>query len=245
MSGWTVISGLHAPQLEPVIRDMEPGGRLEGAELWSLNDYHVTAMAKNHRPARIFNLHNQLAHQVALLGFDMTFDQYIGNAYDEYAADGVEIWLSESSPRFPYARIYPYEEVKTYLRVGDWFFSSSIAYMIALAIAENRRRIAIRKVQLEGEDEYRYQALGLVYAMHLCDRLGIETDAPMRLMWEQRFTQADLDALETGAGAGGIYRMDIPYHILDRPTREWLERSMLGKNATLNRGHNIARRNAR
>jgi hypothetical protein len=237
-----VIAGLYAPMVQGPIDGMAPGERLADAELWTLNDWHVTGAARHHRPDRVFNLHDDLPGTVARLPFQATLEEFYGKPYDALATQGTQIWLSEPCARFPAARIYPFEGVRRELALGDWFFSSSLCYMLALAYHEGRKEIAIRRVMLDGEDEYRYQALGLVYALHLCDSWGVSVDAPMRLMWEQRFTDADLKALESGEARDGIYRIDVPYHRLDRFARERLEAEQMGKNKSKGIGNNLERR---
>jgi hypothetical protein len=227
-----VIAGLYGLCHYPQIPGMEVGGDWHGAELWTLNDYSHCLAAKFHIPTRIFNLHNNLETTITALGVD--FDQHVGREYDMYVnVSGVELWLTEPHPRWPTAKIYPYEKVKKAIGVGDWFFSSSIAYMLALAVYEGYRKITLRCVSMTNDDEYFWQAIGCLYALRHFDKMGIHIDAPHRCIWEERFTEADFEVLESGDNNAAyhvrksLYRLDRPYHTLDRYEQEECARAAL------------------
>ena len=220
-----VIAGLYGLCHYPQIHGMEIGGDWHGAELWTLNDYSHCLAAKFCLPRRLFNLHDNLEKTITALGVD--FETHIGREYDMYVnVTGVDLWLTEPHPRWPTAHIYPYKEVKAALDVGDWFFSSSISYMLALAVYEGYRKITLRCVSMTNDDEYYWQAIGCLYAPRHFEKMGIHIDAPHRCAWEARFTEEDFRILETGENNAPyhlrrkLYRLDRPYHTLDRYEQE-------------------------
>lgn len=238
-----VVAGLYSLCHTPKIDGIEPGGDWEGAELWNLNDWPHTLAARYHRLSRIYNLHNNLRQTVKNLHGQIDFDKYIGNDYRMLAEYyGTQIWLTEPCDAFPSATVYPYEKIKAFMGVGDWFFSSSIVYMLAHALYDGFDRIALRCVSMNNDDEYHWQALGVLYCVHLAERkFGIRIDAPERVMWEERFRPGDLAMLEESGGYSnqpyhelttaqrekalresttGLYRIDKPYHTMDRYEQE-------------------------
>jgi hypothetical protein len=220
-----VVSGLYGLTVCPAIPDLAPGLRYHGAPLWTVNSWPWSMAAKFYRPARIFNLHNDLKVCIENLGVD--FEKHVGEPYDKAIADGVEIWLSEPTPRFPGARIYPFAEVKAWLGVNDWFFTSSISYMLALAYYEGRKDVALRCVSMANDDEYYWQALGILYAIRRGEEHGCYTDCPNRVIMEARFTPDDFRWYEQGFDADtpedvkkSLYRCEKPYHVMDRFEQE-------------------------
>lgn len=78
------------------------------------------------------------------------------------------------------ARLYPERELTK--RFGPFFWTSSIAFMLAKAIADAEtagvKRIGIWGVMQASEGEYMYQRPGVQYWIQRADELGIEVIAP-------------------------------------------------------------------
>lgn len=72
---------------------------------------------------------------------------------------------------FEGATRYPYERVPQYI-------NSSIAYMMALAIAEGHEKIGIYGVDMKGDDEFGYQRPNIEYLIGLAEGMGIEVIIP-------------------------------------------------------------------
>lgn len=71
---------------------------------------------------------------------------------------------------------YPFDEVaKT---IGAYYFNSSIAYAMALAIHEGAEEIAIYGVDMKGDDEYGYQKPNMEYLVGLARGKGIKVTIP-------------------------------------------------------------------
>lgn len=78
--------------------------------------------------------------------------------------------------RFPNAIPYPIEDmVKKY---GRWFFTSSLAYMMAMAIEQKPETIGLWGVDMSAAEEYGYQRAGCHFFIREASMLGINVVAP-------------------------------------------------------------------
>lgn len=69
---------------------------------------------------------------------------------------------------------YPIDEVAE--TIGAYYFNSSIAYMMALAIHEGAKEISIFGVDMKGDDEYGYQRPNMEYLIGLAREKGIKVN---------------------------------------------------------------------
>lgn len=76
----------------------------------------------------------------------------------------------------PNSMRYPFEEVAA--TIGAYYFNSSIAYAMALAIHEGAEEIAIYGVDMKGDDEYGYQKPNMEYLVGLARGKGIKVTIP-------------------------------------------------------------------
>jgi hypothetical protein len=92
------------------------------------------------------------------------------------------VWMrdKEGLARIKGARPYPEQEMKQ--RFGPFFFTSSIAFILAKAIVDCERlgipRIGIWGVMQASETEYTYQRPGIQYFIQRATELGIQVLAP-------------------------------------------------------------------
>lgn len=85
------------------------------------------------------------------------------------------LYLQEKCPAVIYGEPYPLKEVaKT---TGD-YFSSSMAYLMALAIHEGAEEIGVYGVAMEGYDEYSYQKPNMEYLVGFARGRGIKVHIP-------------------------------------------------------------------
>lgn len=70
---------------------------------------------------------------------------------------------------------YPFDEVA---KTTGYYFNSSIAYAIALAIHEQVDRIGVFGVDMKGDDEYGYQKPNIEYLLGLAKGMGIDVVVP-------------------------------------------------------------------
>ena len=80
----------------------------------------------------------------------------------------------------PTAEVYPEAEMRD--RFGPFFFTSSIAYMLALAIAQEPVEIGLWGVQMVQGHEYAYQRPGCHYFFQRAWDAGIKITAPRTIL---------------------------------------------------------------
>jgi hypothetical protein len=85
------------------------------------------------------------------------------------------LYLQDLHPEVPNAERYPLEDVIA--TTGD-YFSSSIAYLFALAIHEGAEEIGLWGVAMEGNDEYASQRPNMEYLVGLARGKGIKVHIP-------------------------------------------------------------------
>jgi hypothetical protein len=78
--------------------------------------------------------------------------------------------------RFPNATPFPFEELRK--EFGDWFFTSSIAWMMAFAIHCKPEEIGLWGIDMSAVEEYGYQRAGCHYFITEANRRGIKICAP-------------------------------------------------------------------
>lgn len=117
-----------------------------------------------------FEVHKPLAHETRPYGYLRELEKL------------PLVWMrdKEGLSRIKGARKYPEKELKE--RFGPFFFTSSIAFMLAKAIADCERmgikRLGIWGVMQASETEYSYQRPGIQYFIQRATELGIQVLAP-------------------------------------------------------------------
>lgn len=71
---------------------------------------------------------------------------------------------------------YPFDDVAK--SIGGYYFNSSIAYAMALAIHEGAEEIGIYGVDMKGDDEYGYQKPNMEYLVGVARGKGIKVLIP-------------------------------------------------------------------
>lgn len=74
-----------------------------------------------------------------------------------------------------YGKRYPFEEVA---QTTGYYWNSSIAYAMALAIHEGAEEIGLWGVDMKGDDEYGYQKPNMEYLIGLARGKGIKVHIP-------------------------------------------------------------------
>lgn len=148
-------------------------------EIWGVND----AWSFAHRADRWFEVHSTWIYEWELrrakghLDWLRSFGEAGGIAY-----------LLEARPDMPKAVRFPFEDVVNNLwpnpsgeqrhRTSRPYLTSSISYMIALAIAESFEEIAIVGVDMAADSEYEIQRPGCEYLIGLALGRGIKVWLP-------------------------------------------------------------------
>ena len=84
----------------------------------------------------------------------------------------VPVWMAEHRPEIPASQRLPQEElVKKY---GPYFFSSSLAWMMAMAIEAGATKIGLWGVDMSANEEYESQRDALHHFAQLATSMGIE-----------------------------------------------------------------------
>lgn len=85
------------------------------------------------------------------------------------------IWMQDQS-LVPNAQVFPKNELVE--EFGDDFFTSSFAWMMALAMKQGAAEIALYGIDMASRDEYIRQRPGFFFFRYLCRQRGIKVSAP-------------------------------------------------------------------
>ena len=169
-------------------------------ELWGLN----TSYTWMPRIDRLFDIHMDV--------FTKTGGVILSAADVQEHIKGLQalkcpIYMVDHFPHIPNSIRYPIEEV---LEGGRFkpYFTSSIAYMMALAIHE-RLNIKLLGVDMKLDSEYAYQREALLYWQGVAEGLGLTVEIP------------DVSPL---ADTGPLYGRTDPLMDPTRAIRDWKDR---------------------
>lgn len=127
-------------------------------EIWSLGRNAAVIP----RYTRWFELHTQRVLEEA---------QAWAGLSPYLAKMGDKLMVGHPNPAFPHAKPFPIEEIKA--KFGN-YFTSTIAYMIALAIHEGATSIGLWGVDMIGDGEYGTQRSCCEYFLGIARGMGIE-----------------------------------------------------------------------
>lgn len=86
------------------------------------------------------------------------------------------IYMQEARPEFPGAVVYPKDEM--FKAFGPYFWTSSISYMMALAISLKPEAIGLFGIDMSADEEYSHQRPGCQYFIQEAERAGINIVVP-------------------------------------------------------------------
>jgi len=102
--------------------------------------------------------------------------EWFSEGYCEFLRNQKRLWVSKKVAGMPYGKEIPYKRlVKKY---GPYFFTSSIAWMLAMAIEKKPEKISLWGVDMAATTEYFDQKLGCQYFALLAKSQGIEIGVP-------------------------------------------------------------------
>lgn len=116
------------------------------------------------RASRWFELHD-----------DASIDTYEGHR-TALAALTIPLYLLQATPTIPNGVRYPVEAMKA--KYGDWFFTSTIAYMLAMALEEGPDEIGLWGVDMAHGTEYAAQKPGCRFFIQVARLAGIKITVP-------------------------------------------------------------------
>ncbi len=103
--------------------------------------------------------------------------QWMSKEYCEFLMEFEgKVWTSESVDGMKNCNIVPVDKLVS--KYGPYFFTSSLAWMLAMAIEEKPQKIALFGVDMAADTEYGYQRAGCQYFAMLARALGIEIGVP-------------------------------------------------------------------
>jgi hypothetical protein len=103
-------------------------------------------------------------------------NRHYGEAYIEWLRKQPFPIYMQSQEWVPHAKVFPKDEMVA--RFGRGFFTSSFAWMMALAISEGATEIALYGIDMASRDEYILQRPGFYFFKHEAEKLGIKVSAP-------------------------------------------------------------------
>jgi len=118
------------------------------------------------RADKLFELHRFEPHQP---WFQPTYIEYLQN----FKGDVI---MSAEVPSIKNCKLLPYEALVA--KYGPYFFTSSIAWMMAMAIEEGADKIALYGIEMAATTEYHDQRMGCQYFAMLARSMGIEVGVP-------------------------------------------------------------------
>jgi hypothetical protein len=85
------------------------------------------------------------------------------------------VYMQDSYPDVPMSNRYPLDDIVSTFQTK--YFTSSVAYALALACLKRYKRIELYGVEMETNTEYQYQRDGVTLWLGVAHGLGIEVDA--------------------------------------------------------------------
>jgi len=87
-----------------------------------------------------------------------------------------QIYMQDKRPEYPGSIKYPFDEMSE--KFGRFFWTSSLSYMLALAIDRKPEAIGLFGVDMSAGDEYGYQRAGCHYFIQKAEEAGIDIVVP-------------------------------------------------------------------
>jgi hypothetical protein len=88
-----------------------------------------------------------------------------------------KVYLQKENPHFPNALAYPKDEMVA--KYGPYFFTSSLAYMWALALEQKPTHVGMWGVDMTATEEYGYQRAGCHYFIQKARDIGVQVVVPV------------------------------------------------------------------
>ena len=138
-------------------------------EIWGLNRLHQQKWFT--RTNRMFQLHpiKYLQKCVGLSAGDRDHYEWLTQKHD------FPIYCQKAYSEFPSAVKYPIWNMRR--KYGD-FYTSTLAYMMAMALDEGFNHIELYGYDMEADTEYKYQRDSAEYFIGLAEGMGVEVFLP-------------------------------------------------------------------
>lgn len=156
--------------------------------------------------------------------------------YRKVLSNHQRVYVSKADERLPHAIVI--DEKPLIAKYGPFFFTSSLAWMMACAIELKPDMIGIWGVDMSATDEYGYQRAGMHYFMQQAERAGIDIILPPQcdlamppplygwkehwpMYWKLKVSQEELDERIRVASKVNAQKHDET--LLLRGARDYLE----------------------
>ena len=142
----------------------------ENIEIWGLNKLHAQDWFV--RYDRMFQLHPlpYLKDCVGLSEVDRAHYEWLCEPHDDFL-----LYCQEEYEEFPSAKRFPIEHLRKKYRD---FFTSTLAYMMAMALDEGYTHIELYGYDMEADTEYRTQRDSAEYFIGMAEGLGVGVYMP-------------------------------------------------------------------
>ena len=139
-------------------------------EIWALNRLHQQDWAT--RIDRLFQLHpiKYMRDCVGLSAGDREHFEWLKEKHD------FPLYCQEAYEEFPSSIRYPIEKMRD--KFGD-FYTSTLAYMMALAIDEGYDHFELYGFDMSAETEYKHQRDSAEYFIGMAEGMGLKVYIPM------------------------------------------------------------------
>jgi hypothetical protein len=102
--------------------------------------------------------------------------EWLTDSYRQFVAKVPTVYMIEPVPEVPNSVAYPKDEILA--EFGPHFFSSTPAWMLALAIKQHAEEIGIWGIDLAADGEYADQKPGVLHFIELAKARGIKVTVP-------------------------------------------------------------------
>ena len=92
---------------------------------------------------------------------------------------GIRLWTGSQVHALPGSEVYPVESILAKYDPQQWFCTSSLFWMMAMAIERGATKIGLWGVDMAANEEYEGQRTGIHFLTYLARSLGIEVGVPM------------------------------------------------------------------
>lgn len=113
------------------------------------------------------------------LWFELHDPAFINTGWPEFydwLAEQPAVMTREPVPDWRGATVYPKDEMLA--KYGHYFFTSSVSWMMALALSKWPEAIGLWGVEMTAADEWGYQRAGCHHFMQLAKHSGVEVVVP-------------------------------------------------------------------
>jgi hypothetical protein len=106
------------------------------------------------------------------------FSNVQNKPYTDTLQQHQRVYIAEKDHHLPNGIVFPWRELVE--EFGNYFFTSSVAWMLAYAIKHNPEKIGLWGVDMSASEEYGYQRAGCHYFIQEAKNRGIDVYAPQQ-----------------------------------------------------------------